>query len=375
MNLHRLLAAATAIALTSHAWADNLSPNLKFNGFATAGLSVLSDDHGGSYRSGSGSNTHHNFTEEASALPDSVVGLQFDYQINDQTNLVTQLVAEGQSNYQVRAEWAYIRYALNDNLALRAGRIAFPPFLYSDSRLVGFAYPWARLPSELYDKLNLTSMEGVDLLYRQPIGDWSLSGQFVLGTSSVPGYQIDNGVGANLALNNDDLTLRLGYIQGDVSTTSNPMGLSYLSFGKKVASFGDVGMIYDDGAWFAAAELGQLRFRGYMEDWNSGYVSVGHYFGRWLPYVLWSKTNATSSHESTTVAVPVGPFSIPVDFSSSFVREQSSYAVGVRFDPKPGLALKAQVDRISDFNDTAGLFSVQPDEASYLYSLSMNVSF
>lgn len=368
MRRHFLALAAAVLASTASA--ENLGPNLQLNGFASAALTSISNDFDGAYRPGPGPS--HGITENIDGQPESVVGLQLDYRINEETNLVTQLVAEGQWDYDLRAEWAYIRYALTDDLALRGGRIAFPPFLYSDSRLVGYAYPWARLPSEIYDHLDITSLDGLDLLYRQPLGDWTLSGQLVLGTTESSGLKVNNARGANLSLGNDALTARISYIEGDVTGDATPAGLpkGLLALDKAKGRFADIGLVYDDGEWFAAAEWGQLGLEGWGEDWDAGYVSVGHYFGKWLPYALWSKSNTSSDRQDM---IFLGGLA---DLSGTLIQEQSTMALGVRVDAKPGLAIKAQVDRIGDFNGTRGLFQNHPDESSvFLYTLALNVAF
>lgn len=115
-----VLPALLAGSLPLHA--ENLTPNLKFNGFASAMVSVLDDDQGGSYIPDFYG--YPGISETANAGLESNIGLQFDYRVNDKVNVVTQLVAQGRNNYNVGAEWAYIGYQINDQLRFRAGRFA-----------------------------------------------------------------------------------------------------------------------------------------------------------------------------------------------------------------------------------------------------------
>ena len=74
--------------------------------------------------------------------------------------------------------------------------------------------------------------------------------------------------------------------------------------------------------------------------------------------------------------------------------EQSTVALGLRFDPKPGLSLKAQVDHIYDIGKYDGIFRYPSAGAPYpgtaaillgqrlpqikdanLYSFTVNVAF
>ena len=161
MALHRKPAAlALAVALASLAplsHAENVSAKLRINGFATAGASWVTDDFNSLYNADtflprSGTDENGNFTDA------NVLGIQLNYALDDQYDLVGQLVSKGIEGYETRADWAYIAYKASDRLRVRAGRFAAPFFLFSDNRNVGQAYAWATLPVELYGAVPLDSI-------------------------------------------------------------------------------------------------------------------------------------------------------------------------------------------------------------------------
>lgn len=306
------LALAVALAsLSALAQAESLSSKLQINGFATAGATWVTDDFNTVYladafKPGSGIDENGNFTE------DNVLGIQLAYALDDKLDLVGQLVSKGHNDYQTNADWAYIAYKANNQLRVRGGRFAAPLFNYSENRNVGQAYPWARLPVEIYAGVPVNNIDGLDAIYRQPLGDWNLDAQFTAGSTNAYYGSLKKSLTGNLTMSNDVFSVRAGYSSSKLSLRlgKDPFGtplqqLAYLmnSFGVDMdtdevdASFADVGVIYDDSAWMVIAEYGQLRIDGYLSDRDAAYLTVGHYFGKWLPYVMFAKSNTVNGDE------------------------------------------------------------------------------
>jgi hypothetical protein len=325
MYLRRPTPLALGIVLASLAGlaqAEDITSNLRINGFATAGASWLSEDFRSKYQADA-RYPSSGIDETASLNHDTVLGLQLTYELNDRFDIVGQLVSTGRANYDTRLEWAYIAYQLNENLRLRAGRFAAPMFMYSESLHVGQSYPWVRLPAELYaTTASFSSVDGLDLLYSQPMGDWKLDAQLTLGGSKVDklNVKVEGWSSLNLALSNGPFTVRGGYSASkvDFDFSKNPYGIAPeqlvylfdqyggvdLNMQKADATFADIGISFDDGNWFAAAEFGREEVEGYINDFEAGFVTVGHYFGKWLPYAMFSKINSINSDECLTQMGP-----------------------------------------------------------------------
>lgn len=357
--------------------AEDVTRNLQVSGFATASAAWLDDDQGGEYLQDLYGSPGH--TEKPDFGRESVAGLQISYRINDRTNAVTQLVSEGRNEYQTRAEWAYISREINNNLRLRAGRFALPLFLYSETIHVGQSYPWARLPVETYANVPISNFNGVDLVASYPVGDWNLSTQALVGSTNVSvemnGMSVDarlqNTAGINLTLTGGDLLLRVGYTRANLDIPIPPP----LNLDQSSVSFAGVGATYDDGRWFLAAEATQLELEGWWPDALSGYASIGHYFGNWLPYLLWSKTNTYNMDEC--LALQPLCTGIPGGVGTQY-REQTTQAIGVRYALSPEVSVKSQVDRVDSFNGTSGYLSAPtttPLSAFHVFTLGLTATF
>lgn len=381
-------------------FAENLSPNLKFNGFATATGGVVDDPMGGAYLTHAidNSSSYAGYTKDPDFGLESLIGLQFDYRINDKTNVMTQIVAEGNNTYNAKAEWAYIAYQMTDGLRVRGGHMALPTFMYSDTIKVGQSYPWVRLPAEAYYGVPVTSFDGIDLTYRQGMGDWNLNVNLLTGGSTTARFKTKNSVGLNASIGNDSLTLRAGVIKTELvfpftcpsveipitylqnfpiplppgSTVNvNLPGACPLDITGANTLFSNAGVLYDDGKWFFAGEFAQLIIDGWASDWNAGYVSVGHYFGKLLPFVLVSKKDAFNGDDCTAIA--------PYCSLSSQYEEQTTYAIGARYALSDSVSIKGQIDHVGEFNNTEGFLgggaTKTPPDAFNVLTISLTAAF
>lgn len=411
MPFKRCTPLACAIALASLAGvtrAESVTPDLQINGFATAGASTVDEDFDGLYL-GAPSVRDSGIDSSGNFRHDNVLGLQISYQLDEKTDLVGQFLSTGVNDYDTRVAWAYMGYRVNDNLRLRAGRVAAPLFMYSESIRVGHAYPWARLPSEAYAlSATFDNSDGVDALIRVPLGDWNLDTQLNVGrfttTNDMYTLSTRDQYSANVTLGNGNFSLRLGY-------NSAQIDVSYPSAGVKLsgdAHFADIGMSYDDGQWFAAAEANQAHMKGPLSDSDAAFVSVGHYIGKWLPYVMFGKANAVNGDECRVPATqqytagftatlypavyaaaeaaalaagaPPATAAAIADaqgraavanaaprYADASCRgqehEQTSYSIGFRYDLNKRTSLKLEVDHVTKFHDTAGFFAGLPAQS------------
>lgn len=375
MLKYRLPVLAAGLLLGSAGHAANITPQLKVNGYATAGVAWLDEDSGGWGKNPAGQPVHYDgaaymqnsygragITEDVNTKFDSVMGLQFDYQVNEQTNLVTQLVAKGQNHdsFKVQADWAYIRYAFNDNWSARAGRLGFPGFMYSDSMQIGYSHPWARLPAEVYANTPVPSVQGLDVGYRYNIGDWTLGAEAFGGTADTSDGRLGlkNVASLYLSARHDDFTFRAGRMEFVLTNNVSLTPVPNLPATTR-DSFTSVGAIYDNNKWLVAAEYVRQRVDSWPADFDAGYVTIGHYFGKWLPYATWAAIDTLKDKDksqpmlSSTTGLPTAAV---LDTRPSSIFEQTSYSVGLRFDPKPGLAIKAQVDHVTGMDKYNGIF-------------------
>jgi hypothetical protein len=407
---------STIFSFGTVAWAIDLTPDLQLHGYMTAGLAKLSGNQGQTYPANSGGSGNSIIESDITSKYDSVAGLQLNYHLNDQVDMAfqTYLAAQDLSQhpkikqYGFKIQSAYVDYNFNDEWTIRVGRFPFATYLYSDNQRVGEAYPWAHLPPVIYAKLGgLVADNGVAIIYKHIFNDdWMLRIQPSFGQENLSSYQLNKLTQLMMLLSNDRLTLHFGTavssINFDRPLVNNItrgldgalMGLGYSasdinqynkSFASLVptrnvrASFSDVGFIYDDGHWFAVSEIGSLRVSGFANDYNSGYASVGHHFGKWLPYLVYEHYKDVNLDEIDQIPAP----------GNSILRtnvdvNQYTISVGTRYKIKNNVSLKLQADRVSGFqgNYTSGLFLPPPNATSasmlksvYIYSVSLSTAF
>ncbi|HET8731961.1 MAG TPA: hypothetical protein VFM34_12745 [Moraxellaceae bacterium] len=384
--------------------AENITPDFTVNGYATAAFARLSGNEGATYPK----NTNNGMPViigQPTTEADTLGGLQFRYRLNDQAAFVMQEVAQSfndpsqqyteQNNYSLRTDWLYMDYRFNDDLTLRAGRFAFSTYLYSENMKVGEAYPWVRLPQEIYSQLGgLNNNSGVELLYKHSFGDWNLLLQPNYTSEQLNGFAVNNATQLAATLSNDSLTLHLGtgtspinieqpgLVQMLQTAAGAPAGTP---FGDQIAAsinlqhdravFNEAGFLFDDGKWFAAGEATSLRVKGWFPDHNASYLSVGHYVGKWLPYAMYSTYKTTNNYQ-LAMSLPA-PIAAALGPSQKY--QQATASLGARYQFKPNMSLKMEADRISDFNNTSGLFNLPPSNPQlktvYLYSLGMTAAF
>ncbi len=362
---------------------------LQLNGFASAGVAT----------SNVSQQLNTQIHDDWDFNADSVFGLQANFRVNKKTQFVSQFVARGvdearsEDEFDARVEWAYLSYQHRPDLKLRAGRLRLPIFMISEYQEVGYTYPWARPPSEVYGLVGqFTAYDGFDVLYDLPLrGGWHANLQAywggrastVLLAGSSIGVDLDDAVGVNVRLNYRDLDLFAGYNRADLSFSTLPASLATaeaalnafagqtLTVRKEDLTFKALGWHYDDGDWLFMGEYTIFNIDEWLIDTEAYYATVGHHFGRFLPHFTFGKLNTTDGSNRIFPA-PVGNLRNAPTFLDA---EQSSWTLGLRYDHMPGIALKFEWQRIADLNGTAGLFTAPPGKDVDVWSFVIDTVF
>lgn len=407
---------STVLGFSASATAVEITPNLQLHGFLTAGLAKLSGNQGENYPTSPGGPGTSIIENDVTSKYDSVAGLQLNYRVNDHVDMALQTYLAAQDlsqspkmkQYGFKINSAYIDYNFDDAWTVRAGRFPFATYLYSDNLKVGEAYPWVRLPPEVYAKLGgLFAENGVAVIYKHTFNDdWILRVQPSFGQENLSRYQVNQLSQLTVSLANENLTLHLGTAMASVNLDrilvanlnrgidGAMMGLGFspsdisqydATFASTLktrhlrGAFSDAGFIYDDGHWFAMGEMSTLRFAGFVNDFNGGYASVGYHFGKLLPYVIYSHYKDLNADELKQIPTPGN-----IIYGAIANVEQNSMSIGARYKIRNNVSLKLQADRVSDFsgNYASGLFIPVPNSTSpsqlkavYIYSLSVSTAF
>lgn len=384
------------------------SPEFKFSGFGTL-AAVHSSDDTSDFKGTLFQPKGAGHTRSTSFDPDSKLGVQLNATFNDKVSGVVQVVSQyGYDNsYAPRIEWANVKLQATQELSLRAGRIAAPAYMLSESRFVGYANTWARPPVETYGVLSITSNDGIDATYRKQIFGANHSIQAYYGKSRAdlsPTSDVKSNPnwGINDTVEFGSLTLRAGYnsLKIDVNIPSvNPLfgALRSLSAGLaqvpspafqtasvQAAALADkysfqdmklsalaLGASYDPGHWFVTSEYVLFKGAGFLSDQDAWYASGGYRFGAFTPYVAYSSVKAHIPTEDGIATA--GLASVPQLAGGAaalngainatlkaFTPTQHTITAGVRWDFMKNVAAKAQFDRVTTGAQSNGRLVAYP---------------
>ena len=344
--------------------------------------------------------------------PDTRVGLQLNYQPTPSLELVGQWVlrsaAEGAKPID-RVEWAFVGYRLTPDLRVRLGRTGVDVFLMADVRNVGYAYPWVRPNTEFYGWVPVFSVDGVDIEQRFNLGDWTWRAKLAAGsTNSVfptapgwPNYDLQVRDAYTFVLSADAppwsaklsyLTFRIAteYPASDLHTglqaLQNPMfgpvaqEAAELDMNSRVlgakSRYWALGLAYDQSPWWAQAEFAYVSSPAVaMVQGRRAYASVGYRIGPVLLHVTKSKADSSTGAQSNpNWFAPMAPVVGPVvaaqmqavgSGAAALINgtriDQSTFAVGLRWDVSENFALKAQVDDVLVRANGQSLWTVKQD--------------
>jgi hypothetical protein len=337
---------------------NDAGERIRINGFLSAGMSraeVDTTSGSASYIDGASDKWSHDSLTRA--------GIQFNAKLSDRAEAVVQLFASGDDEFNAELQWAYLDYQVSDSVSVKAGRIVAPFYMHSQYIDVGYAYPWASLPAEVYQLAPVKTMEAVEASWRFTTGPVShrLSGFW--GSSTVDGgervanaqFQADDLSGLNFTSYWRNWTARAAYSAADVSVSQDDLAAAGvppilgLSFDEVYTYFAGVGLQYDDGSWFFSAEKARLDFGNWYPSSESGYVTVGKYLGKWMPMVTWAEVNPRDLDRS-----------LPAVLNNGLAEQQKSWTGGLRYSLSDSIALKGELSYYYDFSDsevsTSGFF-------------------
>lgn len=295
---------------------------------------------------------------------DTRLGVQVSADVTAQTTAVLQVISEYQSDntYRPLVEWANVKHAISPDLYLRAGRIALPTFLNSDTRKVGYSYPWVHPPLELYRQLAITNSDGADVMYRFSVGEAGNTLKALVGRNSIDRINTvstaRNLWGVFDTLEIDAWTLHLSYQERESSSFNRLTGVAGAWIKNSDLS---VGVLYDPGTWFVASEWIQRQ----STTKNAAfYVSAGQRFDKLTPFLTYSQGSPASFLPNTPP-----PTAAAVQ---SAKRSQSAISVGLRWDVMRNLDCKVQYDRIQLGDNSSG-YLVNVPLNTILYGVKFHV--
>jgi hypothetical protein len=325
------------------------------------------------------------FENEFTYRTDSKAGIQFDYRLSPEWTATLQLTTAGKNDWSVDTDYAYLKWQAQDWLAIRAGRLRLPFFMYSESISVGFTYPWARPPLGFYIT-SIANFEGADALITFETGDFVhlLQPYFGTGDGTLPNglrTSARDGMGIVYEISKGNLTGRLQALQIDSTlTASGDLGAIpenvvtgiLEGWGAERIHYYTAGLRYDNGDLLVLSELSRIDSEGTPgRDIEAGYITIGYTLGQFQPYATYMKTQTVKESQQDPIAAGISP-----------PYQAKGAGVGVRYNITSNVSLKTQFDHYFDFDDTQGIFSSRdPDfrtldaDGTNIYSVTLDAVF
>ena len=367
--------------------AQDGDPRLRVSGFGTLGLAASTTDRADYVREPT---QPKGVRQELDPRLDSRLGLQLNLNLSESFSFVGQAISKYRYDrtFAPDLSWAFLSYKPTSSLQARAGRLGFDVFQIADTRNVGYSYLWTRPPVDFFGPLMLSSLDGGDLSWHGSLAEGvNLRLKVAAGRTAaidkVPfgdagGYVPLGGskrMGTVAEVDWEALNLRLSYAQAKPSSKFPPPitdlqnGLNAFAlllndpglarqargvdFQENLFRYYSVGLNWHSGPFRLEAVGAQVRAGdGPIPDLKSGYLSLGYRVGEAVPYFLVSRI-VSDPHSLYLGALPaLGPEAAALATAvASFIQHQranqTTFALGVRWDFHPKAALKLQVDHIS----------------------------
>jgi hypothetical protein len=301
-------------------------------------------------------------------------GLQLNYQFSDRLSSAIQLSKHQHTeSLSEIVHWAYLDFDITPSLSLRLGRMGQDIFMVSDHRDIGFTQVWAHTPNEFYNQLSSEFKDGIQLRYKKPLGDGQLFSKFSATKSD--SETVNNGSEDELAFSpnfdfsieweNQTWRLHLSHSFGkakqknDVNELKGILNDAAALGWTAITPFIDdfdlndnwiryygLGLSYQKSGWIVQTEMNRTEAPSeFFSKMSGGYVLVGKRLDKLTPFVMLAKA------KSDRVILPSAPFYLsPLqnslqEFVDYLPIEQKTLSLGLRWDIRHNIALKAQWDR------------------------------
>lgn len=363
------------------------------NGFAQVGVSRTNAKNAAKYQIPD----HGDVDNHLGFAQNSLLGLEVTGRITHNFDAVLQVVADGDdangsTPYAVNAQWAFLRYKLNNSTQFLAGRFRVPTFLYSQTQQVGYTYPALFLPNSVYAIIPFQNTNGVSAIHSFALGSSGmvLKVQSYLGEGSskmrlytqgalpvvgvIPAGTIGNLkermlIGTTVSVSNTTFTVRGSYshaeLSGDIDRFPG-IGTTVNLFNNKAADFYSLGAKLNWHDFLLLAEFAHRSTSSFMASLTGFYGTFGYRFGKFLPYI-------TYSHLATTNASALARQALTN--AAQLPQDQETFGAGLTYYINANLVAKGNVTYIAPLDGTNGLFTANPGKNVLLYGLGLDAIF
>lgn len=377
---------------------------LVIKGFGTLGLARSDNDAAEYVRDLS---QPRGLTTNWSSKVDSLVGLQANLKLGEQTEGVLQAISRYRydGSYRPEISWAFLRHDFTPDFQMRLGRLGTEFYMLADSRLIGYANTTVRPSPDFYGSLVFSYFDGIDTTASMALGDGLLRGKLFFGhspettTFSEPvTWDLDGSrlIGGHLDYFAGPWQFRIAHAEVKFSSTElrlnayvAPLFAPFpapdftflypeLSMIGKTSRFDSIGVVYDKGPLQVQAMFGRISHESESyEDSRAAFVIGSYRIGKLTPYLGFSKTRSKASSISTSV----DPFvldPLASQLPTATHTDQHTVTIGTRWDFQQNWALKVQLDSIHGKPESVFLFrgpAPQWDGRMKVLSVALDFAF
>jgi hypothetical protein len=349
------------------------SDDFRVNGFGTLGY-TQSDN---TYFSSRNTTAQDGIFDEGTLSLDSRIGIQLDYSATDKLEFSAQFVAakRAENSFNKSVHSAYLSYDLTPSLELRLGRQVSNFFMLSTYRDIGFVQLLAHPVTDFYGQTSTDYGDGISLYYTQPLFEGSLRTHVWFNKTTVSYYTTElttlglepnygvittwesdawsfNFMFSRVKFNDSNKNYQTleGILNAVEPLWPESNGIAeHFTFNDDYANYYGLGVSYDAHDWVVRSEVSFIDTQSlFTDEVRSGYILLGHRFERLTPFIV------ASALKNKRAAIPNysgnNPFVLELesnlnDLAHYFHQSQKTVSLGMRWDVKPKLALKAQIDR------------------------------
>jgi hypothetical protein len=337
-------------------------------------------------------------------LPDSKFALQFTSIFDDKFKAVAQVIGRWETftyeHYYAKMDWAYLQYNRNNQLDIQLGRYRIPSFYFSDYLDVNNAQPWVMPPDEVYFIVGgaFRNMDGIKARYSDYIGNFNLTGQLYYGTMEEDIYVLFGGIhvsvrdtfGVTGQIEHDRFSLRgslmrsvydtnlYGNLEGIASGVNAIMGstpqsrnllntmmdkdqsIIYVGLAASLNITDNLNLLFERASILSPGIISTARVGWYGSlTYNMGKFAITGTHGFSRPLGTESKKYEVvrdffqTSQYLTAADNNSGAGKAVTEAFKSYLGRQRSYAVDVRYDVLPSVALKAGVKCVKPLDKSA----------------------
>ena len=289
-------------------------------------------------------------------------GININSSVNDKISLASQLISsKGDDNYNTKIDWAFVSYAVTDDISVRTGKVKYPVGIVNEYESVGYAYPWITPPQSYYTlssqgpQVTREAYTGASVLWQKSMGDINYSVDLFGGEVALESMTIRAMKGITVSADwNDAVMLQVSSYSG---TMDNPM--MAMMDGEQHSS-NVVGLKINMADVIAYAEYANVDMG--MFDAGTGsswYGSVGYRMGSFLPYANFGM------YEKGKGAMLM---------MASAHNKQYVATAGVKYDILPGTDIKLEMSKVH-LSAGAGLFEAVVADDVTVYGVAIDVVF